>query len=135
MWKAAANKLDDELKSCLASDKTEVDDIRIVNAVELSLRQITHQREEHGEKSWKHKDKTTKMLQSVMAFKSLVDAGVKLDPTGYGKEEKLNSIKSTYFNNFHRNDRLDRNIEWPASKFDAWLPSISNGALICSRCG
>jgi hypothetical protein len=50
------------------------------------LQQITQQREEHGEKSWKYKDKTTDMLGSVMTFKGLVDAGLKFDPMGYGKE-------------------------------------------------
>jgi hypothetical protein len=86
LWAAAVEKLDEKSKSRLILDKTDpTEDKGVVDAVELSLWQITQQREEHGEKCWKYKDKTTQMLQLVMNFKGLVDAGLKFDPTGYGK--------------------------------------------------
>lgn len=87
-WKAAAEKLDDESKAGIASGKSFTQDHKIVDAVELSLRRITQQREEHGENCWKYKDKdkTMQMLQSVMIFKGLVDAGLKFDPTGYSEQ-------------------------------------------------
>jgi hypothetical protein len=78
-WKAAAG---------IASGKSLTQDHKIVDAVELSLRRITQQREEHDENCWKYKDKdkTMQMLQSVMIFKGLVDAGLKFDPTGYSEQ-------------------------------------------------
>jgi hypothetical protein len=57
----------------------------IVDTVELSLRQITYQREEHGENSWKYKEETMEIEQSVIIIKDLANAGLKFNPTGYGE--------------------------------------------------
>jgi hypothetical protein len=42
LWKAAAEKLDDESEAGLTSGKSETKGKKIVDAVELSLRQIAH---------------------------------------------------------------------------------------------
>jgi hypothetical protein len=87
LWKAAADKLDEKSKSAIENSITGEE--KIVEAVGISLQQITRQREEYGEKTWKYKEKTIKILQSVMAFQSLVSAGLRFDATGYG-EERIN---------------------------------------------
>lgn len=73
LWKAAVDKLDAKSKSAIKNSVT--GDENINKAVEISLRQITRQREEHNEKTWKHKEKAIKMLQSVMTFQDFVSAG------------------------------------------------------------
>jgi hypothetical protein len=60
LWKAAADKFDEKSKSAIENGVT--GDENIIETVETSLRQITRQREEHNEKTWKHKEKTIKML-------------------------------------------------------------------------
>jgi hypothetical protein len=87
LWKAAADKLDEKSKSAIENSVT--GDENIIEALEISLRQIIRQREEHNEQTRKHEEKTIKMLQSVMAFQDLVSAGLIFDPTGYG-EERIN---------------------------------------------
>lgn len=57
LWKAAAEKPEDESKSNLASGKSGTKGDKVVDTAELLLRQITHRREEHGENSWTYKEK------------------------------------------------------------------------------
>jgi hypothetical protein len=58
--------------------------MRLSGRVQLTLQHIIYDREEHAAKTWRYRDKSNKMLKSVMNFKGLVDAGVKFDHSGYG---------------------------------------------------
>lgn len=86
LWRAAIEKLDEKyLKKLQINGCEGQSPADIVDEIRLTLQHITRQREEHKQNSWKYRDETNKMLESVMKYKGLVDAGLKFDPTGYGE--------------------------------------------------